>query len=213
MNEKGRYLENYVGGEAAYDWGDADIQPGPSPTVSVAEEAHRNFVINSIRWLHCTQLRWIENYDRDNEAAVEGAEEIQKVFGYRYVLDEVRFSLNDSLKIAFDVTNRGSAPFYYDWPVEFALLDTENYKPVWKSTFANVDVRKWLPGENWTDPDWRKVEAWSEYVPNTNWNASGKCAWEKQPLKNTVEGKFKVDIPAGTYILSLAILDPAWMTK
>jgi hypothetical protein len=63
INKTGRY-ENYIGGEAAYDWGNGHIQPGPSPTASVAEEKHRNFVINSIRWLHCTQLRWIENYDQ-----------------------------------------------------------------------------------------------------------------------------------------------------
>jgi hypothetical protein len=209
MNEKGRYLENYVGGEAAYDWGDGDIQPGSSPTASVAIEKHRNFVIHSIRWLHCTQLRWIEDYDRDNEAAAEGAEQIQKVFGYRYILDEVRFSLEDSLKIAFDLTNTGSAPFYYDWPVEVALLDTKNFKPVWKSTFSNVDIRNWLPGESWTAPDWKKVENWSEYVADSNWNASGRGEWEIQPEKYTVEGKFKADVPAGTYIISLAILDPA----
>jgi hypothetical protein len=109
----------------------------------VADENHRDFVINSIRWLHCTQLRWIENYDQKNEAAVKGAEEIQKAFGYRFVLDEVRFSLDNSLNIEFDVTNTGSAPFYYNWPVEVALLDPETKKPVWKSTFDRI--RKWLP--------------------------------------------------------------------
>ena len=209
MNDNGRYLENYVGGEVAYDWGNGNIQPGLSPTASVAEEKHLNFVINSIRWLHCTQLRWIENYDRNNEAAAKGAEEIQKVFGYRFVLDEVRFSLSDSLKIAFDVTNTGSAPFYYDWPVEVALLDKRNHNPVWKSTMNNADIRNWLPGEGWTDPDWTAVSGWSEFVPDTNWNAMGKCKWENPPKKNSVKGNFKVDLPEGSYVLSLAILDPA----
>jgi hypothetical protein len=207
--EKGRYKETYIGGEVAYDWGNGKLQPGPSPTASVADEKHRNFVINSIRWLHCTQLRWIEDYDRNNESAVKGAEEIQKVFGYRFVLNEVRFSLNDSLKIAFDVTNIGSAPFYYDWPVEVALLDTKNHKPVWKSTLDKADIRNWLPGEGWTDPLWTAVSGWSEYIPDSTWNASGKCKWEKEPVKNTVKGSFKVDVPRGTYLLSLAILDPA----
>lgn len=207
--EKGRYKETYIGGEAAYDWGNGPIQPGSSPTASVAEEKHRKFVINSIRWLHCTQLRWIENYDRNNEAAVKGAEEIQKVFGYRFVLDEVRFSLSDSLKIAFDVTNTGSAPFYYDWPVEITLLDTKNHKPVWKSTIDKADIRKWLPGEGWTDPDWTAIPDKSGYKPDSSWNASGKCEWEKPPVKNTVKGSFKVEVPRGTYLLSLAILDPA----
>ena len=209
INDKGRYLENYVGGEVAYDWGNGGIQPGPSPTASVAEEKHRNFVINSIRWLNCTQLRWIENYDQNNAEAVKGAEEIQKVFGYRFELDEVRFSLNDSLNIEFEVTNTGSAPFYYNWPVEVALLDPKNHNPVWKTIFKNADIRKWLPGEGWSDPDWTAVGGWSEYLPDENWNAGGKYEWKKPPQKNIVKGNFKVDAPVGTYILSLAILDPA----
>lgn len=209
INDKGRYLENYVGGEVAYDWGNGGIQPGSSPTASVAEQKHRNFVINSIRWLHCTQLRWIENYDQNNAEAVKGAEEIQKVFGYRFELDEVRFSLNDSLNIEFEVTNTGSAPFYYNWPVEVALLDTKNHNPVWKAIFKNADIRKWLPGEGWSDPDWTTVGGWSEYLPDENWNAGGKYEWKKPPQKTTVKGNFKIDAPDGNYILSIAILDPA----
>ena len=209
INDRGRYLENYVGGEAAYNWGNSDIQPGASPTESVAEEKHRNFVINSIRWLHCTQLRWIEDYDKNDEEAIKGAELIQKVFGYRFELNEVRLSFSDSLKIAFDITNTGSAPFYYDWPVEVVLLDKTTHKPVWKSTLKNTDIRKWLPGEGWTDPDWIAVSGSSEYKPDTVWNATGKCEWKKPPQKNTVDGKFKADVADGTYILSLAILDPA----
>lgn len=209
MNDLGRYLENYIGGEVAYDWGNGKLQPGASPTASVAEEKHRNFVINSIRWLHCTQLRWIDSYDNNNAEAVKGAEEIQKVFGYRFVLDEVRFSVTDSLKISFDVTNAGSAPFYYNWPVEVALLDPKTKIPVWKSTF-DTDIRKWLPGEGWTDPDWTAVSGWSKYLPDSIWNATGKCEWKKPPMKNIVSGSFKMDISKGeTYILSLAILDPA----
>jgi hypothetical protein len=209
INNSGRYLVNYVGGEAAYDWGNGKIQPGPSPTASVAEEKHRNFVINSIRWLHCTQLRWIENYDQKNEAAVKGAEEIQKVFGYRFLLDEVRFSLSDSLKLEFVVTNTGSAPFYYNWPVEIALLDMKSHKPVWSSIFDDADIRNWLPGEGWTDPDWTAVSGWSKFIPDQNWNETGISTWEKPPRKNTVKASFKVAIPKGEYILSLAILDPA----
>ena len=209
VNNGGRYLETYIGGEVAYDWGDYEIQPGLSPTASVALEQHRNFIINSIRWLHCTQLRWIENYDQNNEEAVKGAQEIQKAFGYRYMLDEVRFSLSDSLNVEFEVINTGSAPFYYDWPVEIALLDRNSHKPVWRSTIKNADIRDWLPGEKWTDPDWTAVSGWSEYLPDWNWNAADYGKWENPPQKNTVKESFKVDLPEGTYVLSLAILDPA----
>jgi hypothetical protein len=209
LNDKGRYLENYVGGEVAYGWGNASVQPGPSPTASVAEEKHRNFIINTLRWLHCTQVRWIENYDQKNEAAVKGAEEIQRAFGYRFVLNEVRFSFAKALNVAFDVTNTGSAPFYYNWPVEVALLDAKTHQPVWKSTFKNTDIRKWLPGDGWTAPDWTASPKWAKYLPDTNWNATGKGYWKKPAQKTTVNGSFKVDIADGNYILSLSILDPA----
>jgi hypothetical protein len=208
-DQTGRYKETYIGGEVAYGWGNNDIQAGPSPTHSVALQKHRNFVINSIRWLHCTQLRWIDAYDKNNAQAQAGAEEMQKAFGYRYVLDEVRFSLEDSLNISFDVTNTGSAPFYYDWPVEVALLDSTTHEAVWKATFDSTDIRNWLPGENWTDPEWKYVGSWQQYHPNENWNTSGITGWATPPAKNRVDDKFKVELPDGTYVLSLSILDPA----
>lgn len=204
-----RYLHTYMGGEVAYDWGNGYIQPGPSPNESVTIEKHRNYMINSIRWLHCTQLRWISNYDRNNPAAVAGAEEIQKAFGYRYVLNEVRLSMDDSLSVSFDVTNEGSAPFYYDWPVEVSLLDATTLEPVWKSVMESVDVRTWHPGSDWTGPEWISDSRWRNNVPHENWTSSGITGWANPPQKNTVEEKFPVNIPNGKYILSLAILDPA----
>lgn len=209
LNDEGRYLETYIGGEVAYDWGNSDIMPGPSPTLSLALKQNRDFIINTIRWLHCTQLRWIDDYDQDNADAVEGAEELQKVFGYRYVLDEVRFSLGDSLDFSFDVTNRGSAPFYYHWPVEVALLDTNSLEPVWRSIMNSADIRKWLPGSGWTDPEWTPADnSWVNY-PNQNWVDNGIPGWAVPPAGNTIREKFKIDLPDGTYILSLSILDPA----
>ena len=100
---------------------------------------------------------------------------MQKAFGYRYILNEVRFSLSDSLKISFDVTNTGSAPFYYNWPVEVALLDSVTLKPVWKAKMDKVDIRKWLPGDGWTDPQWNYVNSWQQYLPNENWNQIGRA--------------------------------------
>ncbi|MEX0980989.1 MAG: DUF4832 domain-containing protein, partial [Bacteroidales bacterium] len=205
---KDRYLHNYIGGEVAYNWGNGDIQPGPSPTSSVAIEKHRNFVINSIRWLHCTQLRWIAGYDRNNAAAVAGAEEIQKAFGYRYVLNEVRVGVSDSLSISFDVTNEGSAPFYYDWPVEVSLLDPTTLTPVWTSTMKNADIRDWLPGSGWTEPEWTPVGGWRTNVPHENWNSTGVTGWANPPEENTVEEEFSVNVPGGSYIVALAVLDP-----
>jgi hypothetical protein len=106
----------------------------------------------------------------------------------------VRFSFNNSLNIEFDVTNTGSAPFYYNWPVEVALLDPETKKPVWKSTF-DTDIRKWLPGEGWTDPDWTAVTGWSEFfLTQTGLKpefANGKILPQKIRLKKILKWIFQ----------------------
>jgi hypothetical protein len=208
---EGRYLKNYVGGEAAYDWGNSDIQPGPSPTESVAKAIHRNFVINSIRWLHCTQLRWIEDYDTSNEAARAGADLIQQTFGYRYILEKVAFSpsvTKGTLRVVLHVKNVGSAPFYYDWPLEVSLLDPNDRSVVWQQTFAETDIRDWLPGDGWTDPEWSHIGGWNEYEPNKNW-MNGTPGWATPPKTYKAAGDFKLTLPTGRYILALAVLDPA----
>lgn len=148
------YLTNYIGGEVAYNWGPWHLQPGESPTKSVSDPIHRDFIINSIRWLHGTQLRWISNYDQTNEKARNGAEQIQKVFGYRFKLEEVGFNskIDNGLTVELTVTNEGSAIFYYNWPLEVALHDPESREIVWRETFKDVDIRSWEPGSNWTSP-------------------------------------------------------------
>jgi hypothetical protein len=208
----GRYLQTYVGGEVAYGWGNSDIQPGPTPTASVSEETHRNFVINSIRWLHCTQLRWIEDYDTSNPQARAGADLMQQAFGYRYILEKVVFSSSiteGTLSVVLYVKNEGSAPFYYDWPLEVSLLNMNDRSVVWKQTLDAADIRDWLPGEGWTTPEWQFVGGWREYIANENWVNNGIPGWTTLPQTYTAAGDFAVPLPTGQYILALAILDPA----
>ena len=61
---------NYIGGETAFNWGLSAIQPGDDPTDAVSDPAHRDFIINCIRWLHCTQLAWISMYDQDDPQVI-----------------------------------------------------------------------------------------------------------------------------------------------
>jgi len=208
---EGRYVKNYVGGEAAYNWGNARIQPGPSPTESVAKEIHRNFVINSIRWLHCTQLRWIGDYDTSNREARAGADLIQQAFGYRYILEKVAFSpsvTKGTLRVVLHVKNVGSAPFYYDWPLEVSLLDPNDRSVMWQQTFDETDIRDWLPGDGWTAPEWSHTDGWSQYQPDRNW-MNGTPGWTTPPKTYKASGDFKLTLPTGRYILALAILDPS----
>jgi len=201
MNDHGKGIANLgdrwkteiIGGETAYNWGDWKIQPGEDPTDTMVDPLHRNFLNYTIRWLHCTQLRWVADYNKSNAAARAGAEEVQKAFGYRFVIDGVtypsRIEKNHEFTVSFSVRNTGSAPFYYNWPVELSLLDEAN-KVMWSADFDSVDIRNWLPGDKW-------LTAGSYYsVP-----------------ADTVEarGVFKLDanLNSGRYKLALAVLDPA----
>ena len=208
---KGRYLENYVGGEVAYNWGNSKIQPGASPTESVVIENHRNFVINTIRWLHCTQLRWIENYDTTSAEARAGADLIQQAFGYRYILEKVVFNpsvKNGDLRVILNVKNMGSAPFYYKWPLQASLLDPNDRSVVWQHTFDGTDIRAWMPGEGWTAPTWSPTSDAAQYYPDINW-MDGIPDWTTPPKTYEVSADFKLNLPTGPYILALAVLDPA----
>ncbi len=90
------------------------------------------------------------------------------------------------------VRNTGSSPFYYNWPVEVSLLKPASHEIAWKDTFPDLDIRTWLPGDQWSKK---------------------KKAYEIQPEDYRVADTFQIpaSIPKGEYILALAILDPAGM--
>ncbi|MCF7973473.1 MAG: DUF4832 domain-containing protein [Phycisphaerae bacterium] len=189
-----RWRTSLIGGETAYDWGKYKEQPGDSPTDTVSDPVHCNFLIDTIRSLHCTQLRWVSDYDQENALARDGAEEVQKAFGYRYVVKEIRYprriESGHTFHVAFDVINTGSAPFYYRWPVELSLLQPGTGRPVWQGQFTQADIRQWTPGDRW--------------------DASLRDYSEPAKL-HTVSGSFMLDqtVSPGEYDLALAVLDPA----
>lgn len=181
------------GGEVAYDWGDLSVT-GASPDSSLRSKSCRDYLIDHIRKLHCNHLGWINNYDTKNVAVAAGAAELQKSIGYRFVLNEFKYTSNiissDSLFIGFNVSNIGSSPFYYKWPVEISLLDPTTKQPVWKENCSNVDIRTWLPGDHWD---------------------TANKKYSIKPEENRVAAAFKLpeDIKNGEYIIAVSILDPA----
>ena len=90
------------------------------------------------------------------------------------------------------VVNTGSSPFYYDWPVEVALLDASSHRKVWSATLDDVHISQWMPGDNW--------------------DSSKSCYLSPAP-ENEVSATLTLDgeIDPGKYILSVAVLDPAGM--
>jgi hypothetical protein len=191
--QDGKWKTTVRGGEVAYDWGDM-TNTGTSPDQSLKNKANRDYITGFIRRVHCNHLGWINNYNGKDADIQQGADEMQKALGYRFVLEEVKYTSNvlpgEMLNVSFSVRNIGSSPFYYNWPVEVSVLDPETRLPIWKATFQNVDIRTWLPGDAWD-------------------TIQGK--YRVEPKKNQIAGTFKM--PAnhtkGEYILALSILDPA----
>lgn len=180
------------GGEVAYDWGQKHIQPGDSPNDTLSDPIHRNYVIDWIKKTHTTSLGWIDLYDAGNPAVSQGAALMQKEFGYRFVISQATFSgsveLGGTMNVSFQVANKGSAPFYYDWPVEASLLRSDR-TVAWKGLFDNADIRNWMPGDDWN---------------------SSTRQYNQAPAVHQVSGAFTIpsNMPAGTYTLALSILDP-----
>lgn len=191
-----RWQTRPMGGECAYNWGRWKVQPGDDPNDTLRDPAHRAFLINSIRRFHCCNLGWVAEYDASDPQVRAGAAAVQKAFGYRFVLEEVRFTggtrPGGDLAVAFTVRNTGSAPIYADWPVAVSLLDPKTRRVVWRDTFKGLDIRRWLPGDRWD---------------------SAKRAYRRKPASYSARGGFRLprDMGRGTYLLALAILDPAGM--
>jgi len=144
--------------------------------------------------LHANHLGWVANYDPGKPLAREGAEEVQRAFGYRWVIDEVNYPAqivpSQPFAVAFSVRNLGATPLYHNWPVEVSLLDPNTKAVLWAGIFKDADPRLWMPGDDW-DP------------------AAG--AYAVKPRSVRVEGRFTVPTSVGTgeRILALAVLDPA----
>ncbi len=187
-----------IEGEVEYNWQAQrdSAKPketfGRTPDETMKNPAYRRYMIDKIRRYHASYLGWIDNYDEANREVLAGAGELQKAFGYRFVLDSVSYPQtakpNGKLTVKLAVRNTGSAPFYLDWPVAVGLLDPETKKPVWSAPLSGVDTRKWLPGEDWD---------------------SVGFAYRRAAKQNLSSGTATLasGIKAGRYILALAILD------
>jgi hypothetical protein len=92
------------------------------------------------------------------------------------------------LPVNLAVRNSGSAPFYLDWPVAVGLMDPATLKLVWSAPLSGVDIRKWLPGENWDS------DAFAYRSPAVQHREAGQAALPDNLKK-------------GQYIIALAILD------
>jgi hypothetical protein len=187
-----------VEGEVEYNWqmqresSKPEETFGRTPDETMKKPAYRRYMMDKIRRYHTSYLGWIDNYNASDREVLEGAAELQKAFGYRFVLDAVSYPLvgaaGKEATVKLAVRNTGSAPFYLDWPVAIGLLDPATKKLVWSAPLKGVDIRTWLPGEEWDSA------AFAYRNPAKRYDAVGVAALPS-------------DLKTGTYILALAILD------
>jgi len=205
------YLRHYFGGEVAYDWGNWRLQPGESPDQTLAEAGHLDYMLSTVRFTHCTQLRWVGDYSRSNPAAVKGAEALQKALGYRFVIKQATYTrdlpLNGAFSFHLEVVNEGVAPFYYPWPLQVALLDPRTHKVKWQVTLPGVDIRAWTPGASWTAPQLIR----DGEMLRADWPRGQSQGWQVPAERQSVEALLRPELSAGRYLLAVAILDPAGM--
>lgn len=188
-----------IEGEVEYNWQTSRATTskpletyGYKPDETMKTPAYRGYMIDKIRKYQTSYLGWISNYDDADPEVVTGAGELQKIFGYRFMLESASYPIavkpGEDLTVKLSVKNTGSAPFYLDWPVGVALLDPTTRKPVWSAPLNGVDIRKWMPGERWESA----TNAYSR--PAVSYHEAGST-------------RVPADIKPGEYIVALALLD------
>ncbi len=190
-----RWKTQPVGGEITWNWGNLKIAGFRSLEDCLKDPDTFLVALEQIRNLHCNHLGGVTWADWSDSLFLRKAGELQKAMGYRYVLDKAEYDAvvksGEKVSCSFSLTNTGSSPFYYDWPLEIALLDRYTHKKVFGYVVDGVRITEWMPGDKWN------VDTYD---------------WDIHPEKVIVDADFVVDdIPCGEYILALAILDPSGM--
>ncbi len=134
-----------IGGEIRPEaWGKVFDQDPGDPNIqdfrTCVETTHASWLMDSGMFRETQSAARIERAKR----------EVQRM-GYEFFAQSASWErTGTTLRLAVTVTNRGVAPFYYNWPAEFALIDADrNALASQKHTFRLVQL---LPGMQTT---WR----------------------------------------------------------
>ncbi len=189
-----RWKKQPIGGEITWNWG--SLAKYKSFEEVVGNDATRDLVVQQIRDLHCNHLGGITWADFNDQSFIPNADMLQRIMGYRFLLSNFSYPTsikqNEPFSVSFDVVNTGSSPFYYDWPVEIALLDTKTHQKVWSKTLSSAKVSQWMPGDKWDN---------------------SKKVYTEAAAVTHVEESLTLDtnLDTGDYIISISVLDPAGM--
>ena len=189
-----RWKTQPMGGEITWNWG--GLSKFKSFEQVVGDNSTQKTVVEQIRNLHINHLGGITWANFNDQSFIPNAEIIQKAMGYRFVMSQFSYptniKYNESFNVSFKVKNTGSTPFYYNWPVEIALLKADTKEKVWSKTLTGVNISEWMPGDKW----------------NTE---TGRYQTLAETYSVSSDVKLDIQLPAGKYFISVAVLDPAGM--
>lgn len=200
-NSQGRYLTQVMEGEVAYGWGTNVAIPafGAEPEITLNQTNYTDYIIDAIRELHASALGWVGEYELDGRFGTDtnnikmNAARMQKEFGYRFHITEFACSARTepgaNMDVRFKVKNKGSAPFYENWPVAVVLINETNRQIVWKATLPNVDIRTWRPGDNYDTNSRVYLTPAQEYL-------------------HSASVQLPASLATGQYLIGLSILEP-----
>ena len=196
------------GGEISYGFGEP---PGDNPNDTMAKSHHVDWIECLVRRGHWNHLGWVSYYDWKKPVAAAHGQRLQKVFGHRFVIEEVSYPARGQAGSASG--NQVHRPQHRLIAVLLQLAGgTEPARRAQPPACLAGDLRR--RGRS-------PMAARRPLEQFADWNAAlGRYTLDDRPAQyqfprpNPVRGRFTLprDLRRGRYVLALAILDPAGMT-
>ena len=151
LKEEGHFYARVVSHEMTEKWKQVpmggEITPGQQSCIWDVPSCTPDDYYECVKDLHPTFMLnhrpFTSEWDEEKtQRAIEGS----RALGYEFFVSEYYVNKQgDNLNVGMRMQNTGAAPFYYDWPVEVAILDKNN-KPI-VSVQPECDLRQIIPGE------------------------------------------------------------------
>lgn len=133
-------------------WRSAPIGGEFAPTQNWGDYFSQSKIDSTMEQLKITHVSWLgpsspANYPPDGEYQTQLDRFLSKI-GYHFRIAEATHhktaKAGAKLSLEMKWVNSGVAPFYFDWPLEISLSDSEG--EIVHKEKANADIREWLPG-------------------------------------------------------------------
>ncbi|MBM7579208.1 DUF4832 domain-containing protein [Jeotgalibacillus terrae] len=105
-----------------------------------------------MKQLELSHLSWLGPHNplyEDNKQYDRQIDKFLGKMGYHLKIKQVKYRPNlrftKKLKLNVVWQNSGTAPFYFDWPLELLIINRDGH--IVHRERADTDIRKWLPGD------------------------------------------------------------------